>query len=99
MKHFFLTLAICLFQLISFSQTIKGIVIDKNDKSPLIGVNIFNQTIGTTSDFDGNFEIGANEGENILTFSYIGYKDFKKTVSKSVLNHEKPAATSEYSSC
>tara|TARA_B110000908_G_scaffold58107_1_gene70789 strand:- start:20056 stop:22482 length:2427 start_codon:yes stop_codon:yes gene_type:complete len=81
MKHFFLTLVICLFQLISFSQTIKGIVIDKNDKSPLIGVNIFNQTIGTTSDFDGNFEIGANEGENILTFSYIGYKDFKKTVS------------------
>lgn len=81
MKYLFLTLVICLFQLNSFSQTINGIIIDKSDKSPLIGVNIFNQSIGTTSDFDGKFEIEAKQGENILNFSYIGYKNFKKTVN------------------
>lgn len=81
MKYLFLTLVFCLFQLNSFSQTISGVIIDKSDKSPLIGVNVFNQTMGTTSDFDGKFEIEANQGENILNFSYIGYKNFKKTVN------------------
>ena len=46
--------------------TIKGTILDKKTKDPLIGVNIFVETDklkGTVTDFDGNYELKANEGE------------------------------------
>ena len=51
--------------------TIKGTIIDKITKEPLIGVNIFIETDklkGTVTDFDGNYELKANEGDvNTIT--------------------------------
>lgn len=63
--------------------TIKGKVIDKTTNEPLIGVNIFVETDklrGTVTDFDGNYELKANEGD-VIIFTYIGLKDAKYTVT------------------
>ena len=81
MKPIFLTITFCFIQFLSFSQSIKGIVVDNNDNSPLIGVNVFVNTKGTTTDLDGKFELNLNQGENIITFSYLGYKELKKTIN------------------
>ncbi|MCV6631366.1 MAG: SusC/RagA family TonB-linked outer membrane protein [Flavobacteriaceae bacterium] len=68
-------------------KTISGNVTD-SQSLPLPGVNVIIQgtTIGTQTDFDGNYSITANVGD-ILEFSYIGQKTTTKTVSTSnVLN-------------
>ena len=69
MKYLFLTLVFCFIQLATFSQSVQGIVMDKNDNSPLIGVNVITNSSGTITDFDGKFELKLLEGENILIFS------------------------------
>ena len=37
-------------------------------------------TIGTASDFDGNYSIDVPEGSNILVFSFIGFKPITKEI-------------------
>lgn len=56
-------------------QSVKGIVTDKNDV-PLSGVNIVvvGTSKGTTTDFDGKYEIEAESGQE-LKFSSIGFED------------------------
>ncbi|MEL6865613.1 MAG: TonB-dependent receptor [Bacteroidota bacterium] len=55
-------------------STITGNVQDEEGEL-LIGVNVLvdGTNVGTTTDFDGNFNISA-EGDQVLVFSYIGYK-------------------------
>lgn len=50
---------------------------------PLIGVNVLitGTSIGTISDFDGNYSIEATEG-NTLLFSYIGYLSQEVQIGK-----------------
>lgn len=59
---------------------IKGTVFDSNGEA-LIGVNVSvkGATIGTITDFDGNFSLNAKAGD-VLVFSYIGYKNQEITV-------------------
>ncbi|MWB95402.1 SusC/RagA family TonB-linked outer membrane protein [Flavobacterium sp. GA093] len=54
--------------------TIRGIVTDEQGM-PMPGVNIQEKdgTTGTTSGFDGDYQISANKG-SVLVFSFIGYK-------------------------
>lgn len=56
------------------AKTIIGTITDEVGE-PLPGVNIFEKgtTIGTTSDFDGNYSIDVKKG-TILSFSYLGFK-------------------------
>jgi len=67
-----------------FAQsTISGIVKDGNNQA-IPGVNIIlkGTTLGTTSDFDGNYVIqNVPNGEYILIASYIGYDNFKKQIN------------------
>ncbi|MEL7118349.1 MAG: SusC/RagA family TonB-linked outer membrane protein [Bacteroidota bacterium] len=59
----------------SFAQrTITGTVND-SDGEPLIGVNVLvkNTSIGTTTDFDGKFELEVPDAITSLLFSFIGY--------------------------
>ncbi len=53
--------------------TVKGTVFDES-RIPIIGatVTIDGTTRGTVTDFDGNFQIDANEG-SIMSVSYLGY--------------------------
>lgn len=80
-----LTLFLALFVQITFAQdkTITGTVADA-DGLPLPGVNIVVQgtTVGTQTDFDGNYAINASQGQN-LSFSYLGYKTETRAVGAS----------------
>ncbi|MFW6370710.1 MAG: SusC/RagA family TonB-linked outer membrane protein [Bacteroidota bacterium] len=56
---------------------IKGIVLDSNTGEPLIGtsVTVKGTTTGTTTGVDGDFTLQLPDDENqVLSFSYIGYK-------------------------
>lgn len=63
------------------SKTVTGKITD-DDGVPLPGVNISIQgtSDGTSSDFDGEFEIEVEEGA-VLVFSSVGFKDQEQTVS------------------
>ena len=59
------------------NTTIKGIVLDKNSREPMIGVSVFVQggSNGTITNLNGEFELTLSKAkDNILKFSYIGYK-------------------------
>ncbi len=55
-------------------REIRGTVRDA-DGNPLPGANVLvkGTTIGTQTDFDGNFILDVPEGSNIITVSYIGF--------------------------
>ncbi|QTE21257.1 SusC/RagA family TonB-linked outer membrane protein [Polaribacter cellanae] len=84
------TLLIVIFSL-SFSnygfaqeKTISGKVTSKTDGALLPGVSVIVQgtTKGTETDFDGEYTIKASVGD-VLSFSYLGMKEKKVTVSTS----------------
>jgi len=64
--------------LLSFSQSIviTGVVFDKKEKDPLIGVNIISGDIGTTTDIDGKYNLKLENGKHNISFHYIGYETF-----------------------
>lgn len=69
------------------SRIVTGQVIDEN-KEPLIGVNVVvtGTTIGTITDFDGNYSLEVPAGKNQLQFSYIGYLSQTLTIHGKTLN-------------
>ena len=77
-----LTLFTALIVQLTFAQqkTVSGSVSDENGL-PLIGatVVISGTSSGTTTDFDGKYQILASTGD-VLNFSYVGYSDQNKTV-------------------
>jgi len=68
------------------AQEVTGTVLDDTSQ-PLPGVSIIikGTSTGTTSDFDGNFTISANNGD-VLVFSYIGFDSQEVTVAGSTVN-------------
>ena len=55
--------------------TVQGNVVSATDSEPLIGASVVSsvqESLGTITDFDGNFSITVPEGSN-LTISYIGF--------------------------
>ena len=54
---------------------VKGKVIDADNSEPMIGVSVLvkGTTVGTITDFDGNFEITVPD-KATLQLSYMGYK-------------------------
>ena len=67
----------------SQNNLVKGKVLDAEMNSPLPGANVFlkgNSTIGATTDLDGNFLIKIPAGDQILVFSYLGFKDLEKEI-------------------
>ncbi len=71
------TIFLCLtVALASFADIhVKGTVIDADNSEPMIGVTVLVQgtTIGTVTDFDGNFEMNVPD-KATLQLSYVGYK-------------------------
>ena len=62
-------------------QSVSGLITD-NSGNALPGVNVIikGTNVGVSSDFDGNFQINADNGQ-ILVFSYIGYQTVELTVN------------------
>ncbi len=67
----------------TITQTLKGVVLDKSVKTPLIGATVAavpqngtGQTLGAVTDTEGRFRIpGVPIGQYTLTVRYLGYKD------------------------
>ena len=82
LKSFFIAILLC--SLSGFAQevTIKGTVTSKSDGEPILGVNILVQGTqkGTSTDFDGNYQIKANQGD-VIQFSYLGFVSQNVTYS------------------
>ncbi|WP_299156550.1 SusC/RagA family TonB-linked outer membrane protein [uncultured Christiangramia sp.] len=78
-----LTLLLAFVVQITFAQerSIAGTVTD-SDGLPLPGVNVLikGTGTGTQTDFDGNYEITATQGD-VLVFSFVGLKQAEYTVS------------------
>ncbi len=62
------------FGVIQAQTQVKGVVSSEGEPLPGASVVVKGTSNGTVTDFDGNYEINANVGDN-LVFSYIGYKD------------------------
>lgn len=68
-------------------KTIKGQILDETGES-MIGVSVLvkGTTIGTVTDFDGNYTLEVPSGKNILEISYIGYKTKEITIGNNSIN-------------
>ncbi|MBT2160063.1 TonB-dependent receptor [Zobellia barbeyronii] len=76
MKKMYFALVLFLMTTVAFSQgTITGTVIDGELNEPLPGASVVLQgtTNGTSTDFDGKFQIEITENAGTLLVSYIGY--------------------------
>ena len=83
-KLFFMVLLI--FNITVFAQSgtnITGTVVSAADNIPIPGVNVIvlKTSKGASTDFDGNYQIQANEGE-VLQFSFLGFVTQTVIVSK-----------------
>ena len=64
------------------AQKIIGTITDATTKEALIGVNIvLTNGGGTSTDIDGKYLLQIAEGEQKITFKYIGYEDIVKTIT------------------
>lgn len=68
-------------------QLVSGVVTEASSGLPLPGVNVIvkGTPTGTTTDFDGKYEIEAENG-SILQFSYIGFQTIEKPVTDTTMN-------------
>ena len=62
--------------------TVTGVVMAQDEPDPVIGANVMvkGTTVGTITDFDGNFSIQAKAGD-VLQVSFMGYKPLEVKVS------------------
>lgn len=76
MKKQILILLISITTSIAFSQTtVSGLVLDDaNIPVPSANVQIKDTTIGTVTDFDGNFTLTGIEMNQVIQISYVGFK-------------------------
>ncbi|MDU1904233.1 MAG: TonB-dependent receptor plug domain-containing protein [Dysgonomonas sp.] len=77
-KLFFLLFAVLFSSALTFAQNeIKGVIVDKDTKEPLIGVSVFSETakVGTSTDLDGSFTLKTSSSVGKVKITYIGYKD------------------------
>lgn len=86
-QHIFLLIIFfCFNSFFSFSQNIKGIILDKESQKPIENVSVFlakNSSIGTYSDSKGFFNLklkGAFKETDIIYFSFVGYNTVKTTI-------------------
>lgn len=63
--------------------TVRGTVVDGNG-DPVIGANIVvkGSTVGTITDFDGNYSLEVASGKSLLLFTYIGMRPLEMTADE-----------------
>jgi len=90
-NYLFFTLFLFTSNIFSQSGIVRGTIIDSDFQDPVPFANILVKETGTgtTSDFDGNYEIILEEGSYTLQFSYLGYKTIE--ISEVIVNGIEPA--------
>lgn len=70
-------------QAVMQGRTIKGQILDEAGE-PLIGVSVVvkGTSIGTITDFDGNYSLDVPAGNNVIVISYIGYQTKEITLGR-----------------
>lgn len=70
-----IVMVICAYFSAQAQRTISGTVTGP-DGTPLIGVTVLvkGTSIGTVSDFDGNYTLNVPDGQNTIVYSYTGYE-------------------------
>ena len=65
------------------AQTISGVIKDASSGESLIGANVLvkGTTMGTATDFDGNFELKVDALPVDIVVSYTGYAELEYTIS------------------
>jgi len=87
---FFLTflLHITVFAVLSYTQNtfIKGRVTDATTLEPVAFANVYfkTTTIGTTTDFEGYYELKCDAPSDSLTVSFVGYNTLTKAITQGV---------------
>ena len=78
-------IAFLLIPLISWGQTssIRGTVrsVDSNDPIPGATITLKGTLTGTVTDGDGNFSLSLPPGDQVLVFSFLGYKTLEKPIN------------------
>jgi len=74
--------ALSVFSYAFAQRTVQGNVTDKEDNQPLPGVNVLvsGTNNGTATDAEGNFTLTLEDNQDVLIFSFIGYKTLNVTV-------------------
>jgi len=87
-KYFLLVFAL-MFSLAVSAQDVKGSVSDVSGGLPGVSVMVKGTVKGVETDFDGNFNLKNLKPEDVLIFSFLGYKTKSVSVNgKSVINVE-----------
>ena len=89
LSSIFAVLAMTVFCISGYSQSakLKGKITDEATKEGLFGVNVMvtstNEKVktGTSTDFDGNYEIALPAGSYKVKYNYIGYKNYNENVT------------------
>ena len=80
-KYILLLVCIILFNTAN-SQIISGIIKDASSKEALIGVNIIlDDGSGTSTDIYGKYQLKIKDGEQKISFKYIGYETIINKIS------------------
>jgi TonB-linked SusC/RagA family outer membrane protein len=71
-----LAAALLLIPALASAQEVRGTVTDASSGEPIPGttVRVLASSIGTTTDFDGQYEIALPPGQRTLVFSFVGYR-------------------------
>jgi hypothetical protein len=69
-------------------DVVSGVVRDRGTNETLPGANVMvkGTTIGTTTDFDGNFSLKIPSNNAVLVFTYLGFKKLERPVYGSFMN-------------
>ncbi len=85
MKKLYIFLSMCLLSLCVIAQThVDGIVVDESGEA-IIGATVAvtgSTTIGTVTDYDGEFELDVPDDAKTLTVSYIGRQTQQVAIKK-----------------
>jgi len=66
--------------------TVSGTISDADGNVlPGVSIQVKGTDTGTSSDFDGNYQINASQGD-VLVFSFLGFKDLEVSVTGAKLN-------------
>ncbi len=86
MKKFFTLLALCFVSFAVMAEKhVSGVVVDEKGE-PVIGasVQVKGTSIGTISDFDGNFALSAPDDATTLVVSFVGMQSQEVGISKNM---------------
>lgn len=85
----FTLLYVCAIHAMAQQTVVTGRVMEhgKNEPLPFVSIGLKGTTIGTTSDFEGNYKLTFTHTSDTLVFSYMGYVTLLKKIHTGKTQH------------